>query len=78
MRFDPSIAPEDVFLAQLGTIDLHHGPYSTSNRYTELEVVGVHPTAAIREAIAQLEFTKLEERSNGFIARRTETTAAAP
>jgi len=76
MRFDPSITPEDVFLAQLSSIDLHHGSYSTINPYTELEVVGVHSTAAIREAIAQLEFAKLEERSNGFIARRTERILA--
>jgi len=75
MRFDPSVTPEQQFLAQLSAIDLHHGPYSTSAPYSELEVVGVQPTAAIREAIAQLEFTKLEERCDGFVARRTAASA---
>jgi len=43
MWFDPLVA-EDRFIAELGTIDLHHGPYSTSNPYTELEVVGIQPS----------------------------------
>src|SRR6516225_5656781 len=38
-RFDSNIAAEDSFIADLGTIDLHHGPYSTSSPYTILDVI---------------------------------------
>jgi hypothetical protein len=34
MLFDGGTAPEDHFLAELDTIDLHHGPYSTKSPYT--------------------------------------------
>ena len=38
------MTPEDRFLAELGTIDLHHGPYSTNTPYTALTVIGVAST----------------------------------
>jgi hypothetical protein len=76
IRFDPLVAAEDRFMSELGTIDLHYGPYSTSNPYTELEVVGIQATSAVREAMTHLRFTRFEERSDGFIARRGQLGAA--
>jgi hypothetical protein len=33
-RFDKEISAEDRFRAELDTIDLHHGPYSSTSPYT--------------------------------------------
>jgi hypothetical protein len=76
LRFDPLVAAEDRFISGLDAIDLHHGPYSTSNPYSELEVVGIQPTSAVREAMTQLGFTQFEERPDGFVARRSQPGAA--
>jgi hypothetical protein len=76
MRFDPLVAAEDRFIAELGAIDLHHGPYSTINPYTELEDVGIQPTSAVREAMTHLRFIQFEERPDGFIARRSQPGTA--
>ena len=74
--FDPKIAPEDFFLAELDMIDLHHGPHSTNTPYTEFEVVGCPLTTLIREALTQLGFTDFDYRQSGFIAKRTVEEAA--
>jgi hypothetical protein len=76
MPFDPLVAAEDRFISELSTIDLHHGPYSTSNPYTELEVVGIQLTSAVREAMTLLRFTEFEEHPDGFVARRSQPSAA--
>jgi hypothetical protein len=67
-QFDPDIGPDERFLAQLRTIDVHHGGYSSSNPYTELEVIGTPLTAAIREALSQLGFSKFTEGQDRFVA----------
>ncbi len=67
-QFDPDIGPDERFLAQLRTIDVHHGAYSSSNPYTELEVIGTSLTVAIREALSQLGFSKFTEGQDCFVA----------
>ena len=67
-QFDPDIGPDERFLAQLRTIDVHHGAYSSSNPYTELEVIGTPLTVAIREALSQLGFSKFTEGQDCFVA----------
>jgi hypothetical protein len=71
MRFDGDIAPEDHFLAELDTIDLHHGPYSTTSPYTVLEVIGAPLTNSIRAALSKIGFTDFTESQNRFAATRT-------
>jgi hypothetical protein len=45
-----------------------HGAYSSSNPYTELEVIGTPLTVAIREALSQLGFSKFTEGQDCFVA----------
>src|SRR5229473_4705535 len=40
-RGSPESSPEDVFINEFSTIDLHHGPYSANPPYSEIEVFGV-------------------------------------
>jgi len=68
-RFDSNIAAEDSFIAELGTIDLHHGPYSTSSPYTILDVIAARRD--IREALSELGFTDFIETAEGFSAERS-------
>ncbi|HEX3865048.1 MAG TPA: hypothetical protein VHY35_25455 [Stellaceae bacterium] len=42
-RFDREISAEDRFREELDTIDLHHGPHSSTSPYTEIEVMGCAP-----------------------------------
>lgn len=74
-RFDPSGSAAECFLNELGTIDLHHGAYSSSTPYTELEVIGVPLAALIRVALSQIGFTEFSEGRNGFIAKRSDDEA---
>lgn len=69
-------SPENELLYNLDTIDLHHGPYSTSTPYEELEVIGVRLSPAIRDALGELGFTKFDETGEGFRAQRTTEQAA--
>jgi hypothetical protein len=72
--FDPEAAPEARFLDYLGTIDLHHGPYSNATSYTELEVIGAR-LGDVREALSELGFAEFLAREDGFMARRIEQEA---
>ncbi len=76
LKFEPASSGEQRFLAELDTIDLHHGAYSTSTPYTELEVVGCLLSNQIRTALAELGFTEFEERERGFLACRTQEEAS--
>jgi hypothetical protein len=69
--FDDGVSAEDRFLAELDTIDLHHGPYSSTSPYTEIVVIGAHPTAEVRKDLSELGFADFTEIENGFTARRT-------
>jgi hypothetical protein len=74
-HFDARASREDRFLAELDTIDLHHGPYSARNSYTELEVIGTPLTIGIRAALSQLGFDEFTEGQNGFLATRSRNEA---
>lgn len=74
-RFDGEISAEDRFRAELDTIDLHHGPYSSTSPYTEIEVMGARLTAEIRADLSDLGFTDFTEAEDGFAARRTHEEA---
>jgi hypothetical protein len=55
-------AAEDRLLAQLSTIDLHHGPYSTKTPYAVLTVIGATLTESVRAALSELGFSKFQQR----------------
>jgi hypothetical protein len=74
-HFDREISAEGRFHAELDTINLHHGPYSSTSPYTEIEVMGVRLTAEIRADLSELGFTDFTEAGDGFAARRTHEEA---
>jgi hypothetical protein len=65
-------AAKDGLLAQLSTIDLHHGPYSTKTPYAVLTVIGAQLTEPVRAALSELGFSKFQQRPDGFAATRGE------
>ncbi len=69
-RFDEGVSAEDLFLAELDTIDLHHGPLSSASSYAEIAVKGARPTADVRAGLAEFGFTDFMETEDGFTARR--------
>ncbi|MEH2513111.1 hypothetical protein V1291_004465 [Nitrobacteraceae bacterium AZCC 1564] len=75
-NFSANASPEITFLDELDTIDLHHGPYSSSSSYTEIAAIGVRLTADIRAALAEHGFTDFTETEDGFTAKRSSGEAA--
>lgn len=74
-RFDEGVSAEDLFLAELDTIDLHHGPHSSASSYVEIAVRGARPTAEVRAGLSEFGFTDFTETEDGFTARRTQEEA---
>jgi hypothetical protein len=74
-RFDDGVSAEDRFVAELGTIDLHHGPYSSAPPYTEIVVKGARLTAEIRAELSELGFADFAETEDGFAAKRSHEEA---
>jgi hypothetical protein len=71
-RYDGNATSEACLLTELGTVDLHHGPYSSENPYTTLEAIGTPLTTKIRDALSELGFTNFAENAVGFVASRTQ------
>jgi|SRR5215469_6897267 len=67
-----SSSPEELLLAELDTIDLHHGSYSATPPYTVIEVIGASLTVNIRNALGAYGFNQFQESSAGFTAKRPE------
>jgi hypothetical protein len=57
-------------LGILATVDLHHGEYSSTPPYSELEVIGVPLTDEVKSAIRDLGFGRFEATAEGFRATR--------
>jgi hypothetical protein len=75
-RFDAHASPEESLLDNLDAVDLHHGPHSSKEPYTVLEVSGARLTINVREAMSKLGFERFSENPDGFIARRSMVEAA--
>jgi hypothetical protein len=73
--FKPEISPEDRFLEEIDTIDLHEGPYSSLTPYTNLEAIGVRLTDSIRNSLSEYGFFEFAESNQGFVAKRSEEAA---
>ena len=65
------ISPENRFLEEIDTIDLHQGPYSTKSPYTILEVIGARLTGELRNALLGFGFSDFAENAEGFLAQRS-------
>ena len=63
-------------LTELESIELHHGPYSTGNPYTVLEVVGCGLSDQIKRALIEIGFTKFQPNEEGFVATRSAEQAS--
>ncbi|MDE1161414.1 MAG: hypothetical protein PW792_05635 [Acidobacteriaceae bacterium] len=59
-------SPEDLLIAQMDSIDLHHGEYSSHSPYDTLEVVGAKFTAEIEEALSNYGFDQFSSSPTGF------------
>ena len=70
-RFEEGIQPEQLFLNEIDTIDLHHGLYSTKIPYTVLDVIGISLTQRIRTTLSEFGFASFEENAQGFVAMRS-------
>lgn len=57
-------------LGVLGTIDLHHGEYSSDPPYSILEVVGLPRSREVISALENLGFKNFEDTEAGFRAER--------
>jgi hypothetical protein len=67
---------EDLLIAELNAIDLHHGTYSANPPYTVLEVIGTAIIARLRAELREFGFNDVQERPQGFRAVRTVPTDA--
>jgi hypothetical protein len=75
-HFNANASAESTLLNELSTIDLHHGPYSSTTPYTQITSIGVRLTADIRAALAEYGFTDFAETEDGFKATRSSEAAA--
>ena len=65
-----SDSPEENFLGELGTIDLHHGPYSSDPPYRRFKVIGVPVSEKIKLATAEYGFEEFRTKGDSFAAIR--------
>jgi hypothetical protein len=63
-------SPENAFINELETIDIHHGVYSANPPYTIVEVIGTQISNEIRNKLSQFGFNQLEITQQGFRAVR--------
>ena len=69
-KFVETASPEDIFLAELETIDLHHGRYSGDLPYTVLQVIGASLSTRIKDKLSAYGFDRFRETPEGFKSRR--------
>jgi hypothetical protein len=69
-KFRDEESAEETLLAELDTIDLHHGSYSPKPAYTVLEVVGTAITERIVAGLSTFGFKEFRPTSSGFSADR--------
>src|SRR5690348_7219033 len=77
-RFVQGVSPEDMLIGELSTIDLHHGPNSSADPWTELVVIGARPTSGVQGALHEFGFDHIIETEGGFRARRTDGAVRLP
>jgi hypothetical protein len=68
-------SPEEMLVGILDTVDIHHGEYSHSPPWSELEVYGASPTPAVRAALAEFGVRAFSGTKRGFHCSRSEGAA---
>ena len=69
-----SSSPEVNLVAQVDSIDLHHGPFSVDPPYSQLEVFGARLSDEIRTELSRYGFNEFEVREDGFCCSRSAST----
>lgn len=67
-----SSSAEELLIAELDSINMHHGGYSADPPYTVLEILGTPLTDSAKDALAAYAFEEFHEDSTGFTAIRRE------
>jgi hypothetical protein len=62
---DMKYAPEDMLLAELYMIELHHGSQSSDPPYTALEVIGTPLTLKAKNGFSEYGFNEFHAHSGG-------------
>lgn len=62
--------PEASFIRILETVEVHHGEGMHDPPWSVIEVIGVHPTVAVRDELSSYGFSDIELSAAGFIVRR--------
>lgn len=68
-KFAETASPEDIFLAELQTVDLHHGAYSADPPYAVLQVIGTSLNPRIKDKLSAYGFNEFHETPEGFKSR---------
>jgi hypothetical protein len=69
-KFGADRSPEDIFINELETIDLHHGIYSANPPYTVIEAIGTGISEKLEGKLSELGFNQFEATAQGFRALR--------
>jgi hypothetical protein len=69
-RVRDNSTPEQTLIAQLDTIDMHHGIYSADPPHTVICVIGAALTATVRAAVSNYGFDSFIATNEGFRAVR--------
>ena len=67
--FDP-VAPDQIVLDVLESIDLHHGEFSQSPAWSRAKVYGALPTPSLTTELHRFGFFHIDEIDGGFVAWR--------
>jgi RNAse (barnase) inhibitor barstar len=59
-----------VLLGIIGTVDLHHGRYSSDPPYHEVEVIGAAPSPEVEREFATRGLTELTTTADGYVVAR--------
>lgn len=69
-KADTTDSKEDCFIVELESIELHHGSQSHDPPYSVLDVIGIHWSERIQEAVAKYGFESHILTKNGFIVEK--------
>lgn len=69
-KYSESESNEELLISRLATIDLHHGPDSSSLPFTTLDVIGLPLTHRIRAELGEYYFSEFRNTLEGFSATR--------
>jgi len=69
-KFDGDDTPEDWFVSELSTIDLHHGEFSHDPQYSVLNVIGITWSHRVQKELNKFGFKLQKLTQEGFIAMR--------